>query len=125
MSRAERIPALVGDRARLHQVLLNLLSNAVKNSNAGDVISVEAQVQANKLIISVSDTGPGIAQDHLPLLFQKFRRLPGSEEKAQGTGLGLVVARQIVEAHRGQIWAESELGKGSCFFISLPVAGSS
>jgi len=125
VSWAERLPAIVGDRARLHQVLLNLLSNAVKYSNAGDVINVEAQVQADRLIISVSDTGPGIAQDHLPLLFQKFRRLPGSEEKAQGTGLGLVVARQIVEAHRGQIWVESELGKGSCFFISLPVAGSS
>ena len=125
LSPAEDIPAIVGDRARLHQVLLNLLSNAVKYSNAGDVIDVEARTQANKLIISVSDTGPGIAQKQLPLLFQKFRRLPGSEDKAQGTGLGLVVARQIVEAHRGELWVESELGKGSCFFISLPVDGPS
>jgi signal transduction histidine kinase len=105
-------------------VLLNLLSNAVKYSNDGDVIDVEARMQANALIISVSDTGPGIAKNQLPLLFQKFRRLPGSDEKAQGTGLGLVVARQIVEAHRGQLWVESELGKGSCFFISLPVDSS-
>ena len=123
-SPAEHIPAFVGDRARLHQVLLNLLSNAVKYSNAGDAINVEARMKANKLIISVSDTGPGIAENQLPLLFQKFRRLPGSEDKVQGTGLGLVVARQIVEAHRGQLWVESELGKGSCFFISLPVDGS-
>jgi len=121
VSLAERIPAIVGDRARLHQVLLNLLSNAVKYSNVGDAINVEAQIQANKLIISVSDTGPGIAQHQFPLLFRKFRRLPGSEDKAQGSGLGLVVARQIVEAHQGQIWVESELGKGSCFFISLPL----
>lgn len=123
-SSAERLPAIVGDRAQLHQVLLNLLSNAVKYSSAGDSINVEARMQAGKLIISVSDTGPGIAQDQLPLLFQKFRRLPGSEEKAQGTGLGLVVARQIIEAHRGQLWVESELGKGSCFFISLPIGSS-
>jgi len=123
-SPAEHIPAFVGDRARLHQVLLNLLSNAVKYSNAGDAINVEARMQASRLIISVSDTGPGIAQNQLPLLFQKFRRLPGSEEKAQGTGLGLLVARQIIEAHRGQLWVDSELGKGSCFFISLPVDGS-
>jgi signal transduction histidine kinase len=124
LSPAEHMPTIVGDRARLHQVLLNLLSNAVKYSNAGDVIDVEARMQADKLIISVSDTGPGIAQNQLPLLFQKFRRLPGSEDKAQGTGLGLVVARQIVEAHRGELWVESELGKGSCFFISLPIDGS-
>ncbi|MCJ7548571.1 MAG: GAF domain-containing sensor histidine kinase [Anaerolineae bacterium] len=124
VSQAERIPAIVGDKARLHQVLLNLLSNAVNYSAAGDVIDVEARMLASKLIISVSDTGPGIAHNQLPLLFQKFRRLPGSEDKARGTGLGLVVARQIVEAHRGQLWVESELGKGSCFFISLPVDGS-
>lgn len=124
LSAAERIPTIVGDRARLHQVLLNLLSNAVKYSNAGGDINVDARMQANRLIISVSDTGPGIPQDQFPLLFQKLRRLPGSEDRAQGTGLGLVVARQIVEAHRGQIWVESELGKGSRFFISLPVGGT-
>lgn len=115
------LPEVIGDRTRLHQVLLNLLTNAVKYSDAGDEVTVTAALAPGYLIVSVRDTGPGIPQHQLPHLFQKFRRLPESEQKTEGTGLGLVVTREIVEAHRGRIWVESESGKGSSFSFSLPV----
>lgn len=115
------IPAILGDKQRIHQVLLNLLSNAVKYSDPGDTVSIQVSLKDEHVIIAVSDTGPGIPEDQLPHLFHKFARLPGSERKATGTGLGLVVARQIVEAHQGKIWAESEIGRGSTFSFSLPL----
>ncbi len=115
------IPNTVGDSQRIHQVLLNLLSNAVKYSDEDDVISVRAWAENQSITVAVSDTGPGIPPDQIPHLFHKFSRLPGSERKATGTGLGLVVARQIIEAHQGGIWAESEVGSGSTFFFTLPI----
>lgn len=115
------LPPTLGDEQRIHQVLLNLLSNAVKYSNPGDTITLRAEAPDDTITISVIDTGPGISEDQLPHLFHKFARLPGSERKATGTGLGLVVARQIVEAHQGQIWAKSEVEKGSTFAFTLPI----
>ena len=113
--------AITGDKERLHQVLLNLLSNAIKYSSPGDLITVDVDMDGDRLVVSVSDTGPGICEDELPYLFRKFRRLSGSDGIASGTGLGLVVARQIVEAHGGRIWAESKEGAGSRFAFALPV----
>jgi len=121
---AASLPTITGDRDRLHQVLLNLLSNAIKYAKPGDTVAVDAKVQAGELVVSVQDTGPGIPQDELPYLFRKFQRLRGSDGKAPGTGLGLVVARQIVEAHRGRMWVESTVGEGSCFSFALPVDGA-
>jgi len=72
--------------------------------------------------VMVRDTGPGIAPEHLSKLFQKFSRVPGSEQKATGSGLGLIIARQIVEAHGGRIWVHSVVGQGSEFCFSLPLA---
>ncbi len=118
---AEDLPQAIGDRERLHQVFLNLLSNAVKYTDAEDNIVVTAETEGDSFLISVADTGPGIPKDQLPLLFQKFKRLPGTTSKAPGTGLGLVVARQIVESHRGKIWAQSEVGQGSRFMVRLPM----
>lgn len=115
------LPTTIGDRARLHQVLLNLLSNAVKYTDPGDRITVTAAANEDTYQISVADTGPGIPESQIPMLFQKFKRLPGTEDNTTGTGLGLVVAREIVEAHQGQIWAESKFGKGSAFHVRLPV----
>ena len=112
---------ILGDPERLHQVLLNLLSNAIKYSDPGDEISIEATAEETDVIIAVSDTGPGIPQNQIPRLFQKFRRLPGSEKKASGSGLGLVLTREIVKAHQGRIWVGSDLHKGSTFTISLPM----
>mgnify|MGYP000555654133 CR=1 FL=1 len=115
------LPCTVGDDQRIHQVLLNLLSNAVKYSDPGDTITLAAKVTDQKLLVAVSDTGPGIPEDQLPHLFHKFARLPGKERQVTGTGLGLVISRQIVEAHNGEIWVESEVGKGTTFYFSLPL----
>ena len=115
------LPETIGDDQRIHQILLNLLSNAVKYSDPGDTITIRANVVDQNIIVSVSDTGPGIAADQLPHLFHKFARLPGKERKVTGTGLGLVISRQIVEAHNGQMWVESEPGQGSTFYFSLPI----
>jgi len=115
------LPPTVGDDQRIHQVLLNLLSNAAKYSDPGDTITITAQADAQTITVAVSDTGPGIPAEQLPRLFHKFARLPGKEHKVAGTGLGLVISRQIIEAHKGQIWAESEVGKGSTFSFTLPI----
>ncbi|MBN1874976.1 MAG: GAF domain-containing protein [Anaerolineae bacterium] len=118
---SENLPITLGDTQRIHQVLLNLLSNAIKYSDPGDTVTVAAATDGDNITVAVTDTGPGIPSDQIPKLFQKFSRLPGSERKATGTGLGLVVARQIVEAHQGHIGVRSEVGKGSTFYFSLPV----
>lgn len=118
---ADSLPPLNGDAERLHQVLLNLISNAIKYSNDGDTITIACDPEPNRVVISVIDTGPGIPEDQLPCLFQRFARLPGSEKRAIGSGLGLSIARQIVEAHGGQIWATSKVGEGSTFAFSLPI----
>ncbi|MFN2285265.1 MAG: ATP-binding protein [Anaerolineae bacterium] len=115
------LPCTVGDDQRIHQVLLNLLSNAAKYSDPGDTITLAAKVNDQEMFVSVSDTGPGIPEDQLPHLFHKFARLPGKERQVTGTGLGLVISRQIIEAHHGQIWVESEVGKGTTFCFSLPI----
>ena len=115
------LPCTVGDDQRIHQVLLNLLSNAAKYSDPGDTITLAAKVADHEIFVAVSDTGPGIPEDQLPHLFHKFARLPGKERQVTGTGLGLVISRQIVEAHNGKIWVESEVGKGTTFSFTLPI----
>ncbi len=115
------LPEVLGDAERIQQVLLNFLSNAVKYANPGDRISVACEVGAEELIVTVTDTGPGIAKEHQQGLFEKFSRVPGSEERAEGSGLGLNIARQIILAHQGRVWLESEAGEGSTFAFSLPL----
>jgi len=117
----DELPCTVGDDQRIHQVLLNLLSNAAKYSDPGDTITLAAKTTGQEIMVAVSDTGPGIAEDQLPHLFHKFARLPGKERQVTGTGLGLVISRQIVEAHNGRIWVESEVGQGTTFWFSLPI----
>jgi signal transduction histidine kinase len=117
----ENLPQTMGDSQRIHQVLLNLLSNAVKYSDPGDTVAIGAYIKDDHIKITVSDTGPGIPAEQIPKLFRKFSRLPGSENKATGTGLGLVVARQIIEAHKGQIGVTSQVGEGTTFHFSLPI----
>ena len=70
--------------------------------------------------IEVRDTGPGIEAEHLPLLFERFYRVPGVSRKVRGTGLGLYICRKIIEAHGGDIGVMSEVGKGTCFYFTLP-----
>ena len=114
--------AVVGDEQALGQVMANLLHNAIKFSRQGSKITVSANKQDGKLLTQVTDQGVGIGQEIIPRLFEKFYRghssmMPG----ACGTGLGLHICKEIVEAHGGQIWVESEPDKGSTFIFSIPL----
>lgn len=111
------------DKIRISQAFENLLSNAIKYSDGGEVMASFAQdQQKNTAIISVKDSGVGIAREDLPMLFSKFRQLKNVDNARKGTGLGLVVTKGIVEAHGGEIWAESAgENMGSTFSFSLPL----
>lgn len=109
------------DEEKLRQVVVNLIDNSIKYTAKGKV-EVGLKQSARAIEFSVSDTGAGIKKDDLPKLFQKFSRGTGKTAAMEGTGLGLYVARQMVEAHKGKIWAESKgEGMGSRFCFSLPV----
>jgi len=118
---ASELPDTLGDAERIHQALLNLLANAIKYSSDGDTITVSASAEGAELLIGVSDTGPGIPAEQIPRLFHRFSRLPGNGKGITGTGLGLMVTRQIVEAHHGKIRVESKVGIGTTFYFTLPV----
>jgi signal transduction histidine kinase len=108
------------DPARIEQVFSNLLSNAAKYSPEGTQIDVTLERRKRDALISVRDRGSGIPKDQQPYIFRRFFRARSGEEKA-GTGLGLYVSKGIVEAHGGKIWFESQEGKGSTFYVLLPV----
>lgn len=112
--------ALLADRDRLKQVLLNLVSNATKYNRDHGRITITAQVVQNKVHISVADTGSGISPQDLEHLFERFYRIPGSEQR-EGCGLGLSVAQKIVEEHHGYIEVASTLGEGTTFTVCLPL----
>ena len=114
-------PPVQGDEERLRQVVGNLLSNAIKYSPAGGLIRVSGRSEPNQVTLSVSDQGPGIAASDLPHIFERFYR--GDAEltkRAKGAGLGLYLAKSVVEAHGGRIWAESAPGAGTTFLFTLP-----
>ena len=119
----EGLPALVADADRLKQVLTNLLSNAVKYSPEGGAVTVQVRERGAKhVVIEVADQGLGIPADQVGRLFQKFERVRSDDHlRISGTGLGLYICRKIVEGHGGQIWVESQAGRGSTFSILLPV----
>ena len=112
------------DPQRIGQVLGNLLSNALTHTPPGGEVVVAAQARESEVELSVSDTGEGILPEHLPYIFERFYRADRSRSRATGgTGLGLAIARQLVEAHGGRIEVESEVGQGTQFTFTLPVAG--
>jgi signal transduction histidine kinase len=111
-----------GDADRLHQVLANLLDNAQKSSPAVEPIEVELAVRDGHAEVSVRDHGAGIAEESLERIFDKFVRERG--DTVSGTGLGLYISRQILDAHGGRIWAESDLGDGATFHLSIPLTAS-
>lgn len=115
------LPAISGDPARLKQVLVNLNSNAVKYNRDDGRVKVEARVKDGSLCVAVSDTGHGIAEQDLPHIFERFYRVTASEKRAQGTGLGLCIAKQIVELHGGEMTVESQPDAGSTFTFTLPL----
>jgi signal transduction histidine kinase len=117
-----QFPKIVADPDRLRQVLNNLVGNALKYSPAGGSINIRCRQRGDDhVVIEVIDHGLGIPQEQIGNLFQKFSRVRSEEHlKIPGTGLGLYISRLIVEGHGGQIWVESELGKGSTFGMALP-----
>jgi signal transduction histidine kinase len=116
------IPVMEADPGRTRQVLDNLLDNAIKYSPDGGLIVIQCNVGEKEVTLSVADEGMGIAPEHLNRLFEKFYRV---KSELAGTGLGLPVAREIVEKQGGRIWARSAPGKGSTFYFTLPLAGAS
>ncbi len=112
-------PPIQGDGVRLAQVFDNLFTNALKYAPSASIDVLLSQV-GDRILISFIDHGPGIPKESLPLIFERFYRVR-NEKTVTGTGLGLYICRQIIEAHRGKIWAESTLGQGTTFFIELPI----
>ena len=116
------LPMVTGDRDWLEQVVSNLVSNAIKFTPEGGQVCLAARQQDGDILVEVSDTGIGIPADSLELIFSKFYRVPDEgEERPGGTGLGLHIAKQVVEAHGGRIWAESTAGQGSTLRFTLPI----
>lgn len=116
----QSLAPVMGDRNQLKRLLLNLINNAIKYNEAGGSVRAILTRQDHGVQISIQDTGVGIPQDQIGNLFDRYYRVPGSENSFGGTGLGLTIARRIVQNHAGRISVDSEPGKGSTFTIWLP-----
>ena len=114
------LPEVALDRTRIAQVVGNLLENAVFHTPEGGAVTVSAEMPGSSVVVSIADSGPGIAPQDLPRVFDRFYRVDPSRTRATGgAGLGLTIARQLVEAHGGAIWVESVVGEGAKFSFSL------
>ena len=121
----DRLPPVHADELRVERILYNLLENAAKYSSQMGVIEVYARQENEHLVLSVSDQGIGLSPKDKARIFVAFQRLEEHKpDKARGAGLGLLVCRRLVEAHGGRIWVESEPGKGSTFFFTLPLTNT-
>ncbi len=119
------VPEISGDRDKLIQVVINLISNSVKFTDKGSV-TCRLHSSGNEVMVSISDTGIGIATEDYGAVFEQFKQVGGDTltDKPKGTGLGLPICKEIVEHHGGRIWVESKVGKGSTFSFALPVVKS-
>jgi two-component system sensor histidine kinase/response regulator len=117
----EKVPEVLFDKPKIEQVLNNLISNAVKFSKPDTVINVSIFSDHSDVTVSVADNGPGIPYSEQKLLFKPFEKLSVKSTAGESsTGLGLSIVRNIIVAHGGKIWVESEEGKGSTFYFTLP-----
>ncbi len=116
------LPRMLADREKVTHILSNLLGNAIEFTPAGGRVWITARSdEMDRLIVEVGDTGIGIAPEHHELIFREFAQVDASASRRHhGTGLGLTIARKLVELHRGRLWVESELGRGSRFLFTLP-----
>ena len=111
-----------GDPLQLKQLFRNLIGNAIKYSPQGGGITLAAKAGKQNIQVDVQDTGFGIPAADLPFIFDRFYRVRnGKASEIEGNGLGLAIVKSVVEQHRGQISVESEVGKGTCFSVSLPL----
>src|SRR5256885_3870691 len=121
----DNLPRVYADRDKIKHVLANLIGNAIKFTQDSGRVWVSFSRRGpdeNELLVEVGDTGRGISRDHYELVFREFAQVDASPSRPHhGTGLGLAIARRLVELHHGSIWVESELGKGSRFFFTLPL----
>src|SRR4030095_7465173 len=118
----ENVGLIRADERKVKQVLLNLLSNALKFTPEGGEINVRAELRDGMAQISVTDSGVGIAAEDQEAVFEEFRQVGKAEKKAEGTGLGLAISRKFIELHGGRIWVKSQVGTGSTFAFTLPLA---
>ena len=117
-------PVVIGDEDRLGQVVSNLLSNAVKYSPDGGRVVISGEVRQDEVVVSVTDEGPGLAPEDVPRVFDRFYRSPENARKTKGAGLGLYLAKAVVEAHGGRIWVDDRAKHGARIRFSLPLAAS-
>ena len=121
MANQDKMPEITGDREKLQQVLINVVSNAMKYTPDGGSIDIVATPASKGIAICVTDTGMGIPKEDLPRLFERFYRVEKARSSdAGGSGLGLAIAKEILDAHGGDIRVESTVGKGTCVFVTLP-----
>lgn len=119
----DNLPPLYGDARSFHEILENLLDNAVRYTQPGGRIRVKAVVEGSKMVLSVADTGIGIPKAEQSRIFERFYRADVARSRdSGGTGLGLSIVKHLVESHGGRISVESEVGKGSTFYVYLPLA---
>ncbi|MDD5004902.1 MAG: ATP-binding protein [Candidatus Omnitrophica bacterium] len=120
---AQGLPKIKADETRFSQVMINLLDNAIKYSSEGGSATISAKVVGDALQIDISDTGIGISEKDIPRIFERFYRVDKARSRELGgTGLGLSIVKHIVSAHGGQVWVKSELGLGSTFSFTIPLA---
>jgi two-component system, sensor histidine kinase ChiS len=99
----------------------NIIGNAIKFTEKGH-ISLNVQLQNDKLLVAVEDTGIGIKQENIPIVFEQFRQIDGNlNRSAGGTGLGMPITKKLIELHGGEIWVESVLGQGTTFWFTIPI----
>jgi signal transduction histidine kinase len=115
----ERLSKIEFDYDGITRVVTNLISNSLRFTSAGSII-MRSRKDTDTIVVSISDTGCGISKDDLKILFKKYGQVKSAVKDSESTGLGLAISKQIIEHHRGKIWAESELGKGSTFYFYLP-----
>jgi K+-sensing histidine kinase KdpD len=113
-------PIVMADETRLEQVLSNLISNGIKYSPQGGEIRISGQVRPTQVIICISDEGPGVAPEDIPHIFDRFYRSSNAKKTTKGAGLGLYLARAVVEAHGGRIWVDPRPGNGARICFSIP-----
>ncbi|MBC7813342.1 MAG: HAMP domain-containing protein [Burkholderiales bacterium] len=117
---SETLPLIRGDRQRIFQIMLNIVSNACKFTDAG-IIQISARQNDDDILLAVKDSGPGIPPEDHAAVFESFKQTETGLRHGSGTGLGMPISKNLVEAHGGRLWLESTLGEGATFYITLPI----